>query len=104
MAKVNVTFSPQAFGDYEYFQIKDRKKVKRMNQLLKSISRDRTLDAIGKPEKLVGNFFGYYSRRINQEHRLVYTVNDIIQLIGSTYAYVFTDDIIMESPISQASI
>ncbi|MBC2922079.1 Txe/YoeB family addiction module toxin [Staphylococcus saprophyticus] len=78
MAKLNVTFSPQAFDDYEYFQIKDRKKVKRMNQLLKSISRDGTLDAIGKPEKLVGNFFGYYSRRINQEHRLVYTVNDII--------------------------
>ncbi|WP_146764124.1 type II toxin-antitoxin system YoeB family toxin, partial [Staphylococcus aureus] len=42
MAKLNVTFSPQAFDDYEYFQIKDRKKVKRMNQLLKSISRDGT--------------------------------------------------------------
>ncbi|RIN10643.1 Txe/YoeB family addiction module toxin [Staphylococcus xylosus] len=78
MAKLNVTFSPQAFDDYEYFKIKDRKMVKRMNQLLKSISRDGTLDGIGKPEKLVGNFFGYYSRRINQEHRLVYTVNDII--------------------------
>ncbi|PTI73918.1 Txe/YoeB family addiction module toxin [Staphylococcus succinus] len=83
MAKLNVTFSPQAFDDYEYFQTKDRKRVKRMNQLLKSISRDGALDGIGKPEKLVGNFSGYYSRRINQEHRLVYTVNDNAILVAS---------------------
>lgn len=76
MAKLSITFSPQAFDDYEYFQTKDKKMVKRINQLLKRISRDGTLDGIGKPEKLVGNYSGYYSRRINQEHRLVYTVND----------------------------
>lgn len=83
MAKLNVTFSPQAFDNYEYFQTNDRKMVKRMNQLLKSISRDGALDGIGKPEKLVGNFSGYYSRRINQEHRLVYTVNDNAILVAS---------------------
>ncbi|MBE0334886.1 type II toxin-antitoxin system YoeB family toxin, partial [Staphylococcus epidermidis] len=49
MAKLNITFSPQAFDDYEYFQTKDRKMVKRINQLLKSISRDGALDGIGKP-------------------------------------------------------
>lgn len=47
MAKLNITFSSQAFDDYEYFQPKDRKMVKRINQLLKSISRDGTLDGIG---------------------------------------------------------
>jgi len=83
VAKLNVTFSPQAFDNYEYFQTNDRKMVKRMNQLLKSISRDGALDGIGKPEKLVGNFSGYYSRRINQEHRLVYTVNDNAILVAS---------------------
>ncbi|MGD6887755.1 Txe/YoeB family addiction module toxin [Staphylococcus shinii] len=83
MVKLNITFSPQAFDDYEYFQTKDRKMVKRINQLLKSISRDGALDGIGKPEKLVGNFSGYYSRRINQEHRLVYTVNDNAILVAS---------------------
>ncbi len=57
--------------------------VKRINQLLKSISRDGALEGIGKPEKLVGNFSGYYSRRINQEHRLVYTVNDSATLVAS---------------------
>lgn len=55
MAKLSITFSPQVFDDYEYFQTKDKKMVKRINQLLKRISRDGTLDGIGKPEKLVGN-------------------------------------------------
>ncbi|MEB7038851.1 Txe/YoeB family addiction module toxin [Staphylococcus gallinarum] len=64
-------------------QNKDREMVKRINQLLKSISRDGALEGIGKPEKLVGNFSGYYSRRINQEHRLVYTVNDSATLVAS---------------------
>ncbi|PHK50035.1 Txe/YoeB family addiction module toxin [Staphylococcus edaphicus] len=83
MAKLNITFSPQAFDDYEYFQTKDGKMVKRINQLLKSISRDGALDGIGKPEKLVGNFSGYYSRRFNHEHRLGYTVNDNAILVAS---------------------
>jgi len=83
VAKLNITFSPQTFDDYEYFQMKDRKIVKRINQLLKSIYRDGALDGIGKTEKLVGNFSGYYSRRINQEHRLVYTVNDNAILVAS---------------------
>lgn len=83
MAKLSITFSPQAFDDYEYFQKKDRKIIKKINKLLKSISRDGALDGIGKPEKLVGNFSGYYSRRINQEHRLVYTVNNSTILVAS---------------------
>lgn len=87
MTKLNITFSPQAFDDYEYFQTKDRKLVKRINQLLKSISRDGALDGIGKPEKLIGNFSGYYSRRINQEHRLVYTVKSSAILVASCRYY-----------------
>ncbi|TDM15431.1 Txe/YoeB family addiction module toxin [Macrococcus bovicus] len=83
MAKLNITFSPQAFEDYEYFQSKDRKMVERINELLENISKEGALDCIGKPEKLVGNFSGYYSRRINQEHRLVYTINDDAILVAS---------------------
>lgn len=83
MSKLSITFSPQAFDDYKYFQKKDGKIIKKINQLLKSISRDGALDGIGKPEKLVGNFSGYYSRRINQEHRLVYTVNNDTILVAS---------------------
>ncbi|MDG0819709.1 Txe/YoeB family addiction module toxin [Staphylococcus equorum] len=88
MAKLNITFSPEGFEDYEYFQSKDRQMVKRINKLLKSISRDGALDGIGKPEKLVGNLSGYYSRRVNQEHRLVYTVDDdAILVVSCRYHY-----------------
>lgn len=88
MAKLNVTFSPESFEDYTYFQSKDRKMVKKINDLLKSIARNGALDGIGKPEKLVGNLSGYYSRRINLEHRLVYTVNDnAIWIVSCRYHY-----------------
>ena len=88
MAKLNITFSPQAFEDYEYFQQNDKKLVKKINELLKSISRDGDLRGIGKPEKLRTNFSGYYSRRINHEHRLVYTVDDYhIKIASCRYHY-----------------
>lgn len=88
MAKLNITFSPEGFEDYTYFQSKDRKIVKKINDLLKSIDRNGALDGIGKPEKLVGNLSGYYSRRINQEHRLVYTVSDdTIMVVACRYHY-----------------
>lgn len=88
MSKLDITFSPQAFKDYEYFQEKDKQLVKKINQLLKSISRDGVLSGIGKPEKLIGNYSGYYSRRINHEHRLVYTIIDSsILIISCRYHY-----------------
>lgn len=88
MAKMNITFSPKAFEDYEYFQQQDRKLVKKINELLKSISRDGALEGIGKPEKLTANFSGYYSRRINHEHRLVYTVDEYnIKIVSCRYHY-----------------
>ena len=80
MAKLNITFSPQAFEDYEYFQQNDKKLVKKINDLLKSISRDGALKGIGKPEKLRTNFSGYY--------RLVYTVDDYhIKIASCRYHY-----------------
>lgn len=62
--------------------------LKRINQLIKSIERDGALDGIGKPEKLKGNLAGFYSRRIDIEHRLVYTVDDQqISIIACRYHY-----------------
>ncbi|MGZ1659281.1 Txe/YoeB family addiction module toxin [Staphylococcus argenteus] len=88
MARLNITFSPQAFEDYEYFQQNDKKMVKKINELLKSIDRNGALQGIGKPEKLKSNLFGYYSRRINHEHRLVYTVDDNhIKIASCRYYY-----------------
>ena len=72
MNKLLVTFSTEAFEDYKEWQIQDNKTLKKINQLIKSIECEGVLGGIGKPEKLKGNLSGWYSRRITQEHRLVY--------------------------------
>ncbi len=62
--------------------------LKRINHLIKSIQRDGALDGIGKPEKLKGNLAGFYSRRIDTEHRLVYSMNQQqINIVACRYHY-----------------
>lgn len=70
---MNLVFSPQAWDDYVHWLDTDKKLVKRINLLIKDTMRDPH-DGIGKPEKLVANLSGYWSRRITDEHRLVYKV------------------------------
>jgi toxin YoeB len=65
----------QAWEDYLYWQKKDKRILKRINALIKDISRE-PFTGIGKPEPLKHNWRGFWSRRINDEHRLVYTVQD----------------------------
>ena len=68
-------FSPSAWEDYTYWQSTDLKMVARINQLLKEIIRE-PYRGIGKPEPLRHALKGYWSRRIDSEHRLVYCVKD----------------------------
>ena len=68
-------FSEQAWEDYIYWQSQDKKILKRINLLIKDISRDAFI-GLGEPEPLKYNWSGYYSRRITLEHRLVYKVID----------------------------
>jgi toxin YoeB len=70
---VNLTFAPQAWEDYTFWQTTDPKMVARINQLIKDILRDPH-SGIGKPEPLKHAFRGYWSRRIDSEHRLVYKI------------------------------
>jgi toxin YoeB len=70
---VKVTFSDDGWDDYLYWQIQDRKILKRINQLIENISRNGNT-GIGKPEPLRHEWAGWWSRRITQEHRLVYRV------------------------------
>lgn len=70
---MSFTFSPQAWEDYTYWQACDPKMVTRINGLLKDIIR-HPYSGIGKPEPLKHAFRGYWSRRIDSEHRLVYRV------------------------------
>lgn len=66
----NVIFSSTAWKQYVEWQTEDRRMVKKINDLIKSIMRDGMLNGLGKPEKL--KYRKAYSRRITDEHRLVY--------------------------------
>lgn len=70
----NIVFTEIAFSHYLGWQAEDKKVLKKINELLKSISRDGALDGIGKPEKLKWRV-GEYSRRIDDKNRLVYEVD-----------------------------
>ena len=84
---MNLTFSPQAWEDYTFWQATDPKMVSRINQLLKDITRSPH-SGIGKPEPLKHAFRGYWSRRIDSEHRLVYrTVEGGILIAQARFHY-----------------
>mgnify|MGYP001469394935 FL=1 len=76
-----------AWEDYLYWQNTDKLILKRINLLIKSILRD-PFSGIGNPEGLKSNFRGYVSRRIDDEHRIVYKVfDDKIHIIQCRYHY-----------------
>ena len=68
---MNKVWSDEAWEDYLFWQREDRKMLRRINQLLKDIERDPK-SGIGKPEPLKHDLAGYWSRRITEEHRLIY--------------------------------
>lgn len=70
-----ISFAEEGWDDYLYWQTQDKKTLKKINKLIKSIERDGPMNGEGKPEKLKFRD-NEYSRRINEEDRLVYSVND----------------------------
>ncbi|MBT7465979.1 MAG: Txe/YoeB family addiction module toxin [Bacteroidetes bacterium] len=68
-------FVDESWGDYLYWQKSNKKSLKRINDLLKAISRE-PYTGIGKPELLKHNYKGFWLRRIDGEHRLIYKVKD----------------------------
>lgn len=70
-----IKFLPEAWEDYLYWQGQDKKTLKRINVLLTEAART-PFAGTGKPEPLVGNLSGYWSRRIDQTNRLVYRADD----------------------------
>ena len=84
---MKVVFSARAWGDYLWWQQQDRKLLKRINQLIQDVMRNGN-EGIGKPEPLGHGFHGYWSRRINDEHRLVYkVVEDELRVAACRYHY-----------------
>ncbi|MCP4149692.1 MAG: Txe/YoeB family addiction module toxin [bacterium] len=72
---MKILFAENAWEDYLYWQKTDKKTVRRINLLIKEIQRE-PFKGIGNPEPLKFNWSGYWSRRIDQEHRLVYKIGD----------------------------
>jgi len=82
-----LSWSDDAWEDYLYWQVTDKKILKRINQLIKSAKRTPA-EGIGKPEPLKHERSGYWSRRINQEHRLVYKcADDALFIVQCRYHY-----------------
>ncbi len=84
---MKLTFTEVGWDDYLWFQENDKKLLKRINTLIKEVLRT-PLEGIGKPEPLKANLSGYWSRRINPEHRLVYEVlEDSIMIVACRFHY-----------------
>ncbi|MSO98972.1 MAG: Txe/YoeB family addiction module toxin [Rhodospirillaceae bacterium] len=82
-----LAWTSAAWSDYEYWQSQDHKTLKRINLLIKDVLRD-PFGGIGKPEPLRENMAGFWSRRIDDTHRLVYAVEakDVV-IMACRYHY-----------------
>lgn len=87
---MKLVFSKSSWADYLWFQENDKKLLARINGLIKEISRS-PFDGTGKPEPLKANLSGYWSRRINSEHRLVYKVTDT-EIIFVSFRFHYSKD------------
>jgi toxin YoeB len=84
---MKIIFAKEAWEDYMYWQESDKKTLKRIYDLIKAISREPH-EGIGDPEPLKFNWSGFWSRRINREHRLIYMVeNDAVLIAQCRYHY-----------------
>jgi toxin YoeB len=85
---VKISWDRDAWDDYLWWQAQDRRMLRRINDLIRDIERNGNADGIGKPERLRHQFDGYWSRRINHEHRLVYVASESeILIIACRYHY-----------------
>lgn len=82
-----LAWTEAAWSDYLYWQGQDKKTVKRINKLITDVLRT-PFEGIGKPEPLKENLTGFWSRRIDDTHRLVYAVTDShVTVIACRYHY-----------------
>ena len=84
---MKIVFVEESWEDYLYWQKTDKSKLKKINELIKDISRN-PFDGLGKPEALKHKYAGFWSRRIDHEHRLIYrVVEDEIQIAKCRFHY-----------------
>jgi toxin YoeB len=84
---VNISFRPAAWDQYLHWHATDKAMVRKINRLIEECTR-HPFDGTGKPEPLKGDLSGFWSRRIDREHRLVYRVVDGgLDIIQCRYHY-----------------
>ena len=84
---MKLLFSENAWEDYLFWQKTDKKTLQRINKLIKDIQRNKH-EGLGKPEALKHNLSGFWSRRITNEHRIVYKIeNNSILIAQLRYHY-----------------
>lgn len=84
---MRIVFTEHSWNDYLYWQKNDRRMLRRVNELIRDTMRS-PFDGVGKPEPLKHQLQGCWSRRINEEHRLVYEVSgDQLRIISCRYHY-----------------
>ena len=84
---MKITWTLTAWEDYLYWQSIDKSKLKRINELIKAITRE-PFKGIGNPEALKHDLQGFWSRRIDSEHRLVYQIREnTLCIIACRYHY-----------------
>lgn len=87
MSKPLLSWTDAAWQDYMYWQTQDRKTLKRINKLIGETLRN-PFEGMGKPEALKESLSGFWSRRIDDSHRLVYAVDDAtITILACRYHY-----------------
>ena len=84
---MRLTWLPNGWKDYLYWQENDRKILQRVNELIKDAQRN-PFTGLGKPQALRNNLSGWWSRRITQEHRLIYKVeNECLPIMQCRFHY-----------------
>ena len=84
---MKLQFASTAWDDYLHWQSNDRRMLERVNRLIREVQRD-PFGGVGKPEPLKHAFAGWWSRRINDEHRMVYRIEgDALQIAQLRYHY-----------------
>lgn len=83
----DIVFHPQGWDDFNHWALADRKMLSRLIRLIEE-ARQTPFEGAGKPEPLRRNLAGYWSRRIDDEHRLVYSVTeDLLIIMQARYHY-----------------
>ena len=84
---MKIIFHPNAWEDYVFWQSENKQNLKKENKLIKAILRE-PYEGIGKPEPLKFDLSGFWSRRIDQEHRIVYRIrNDELHVLSCRHHY-----------------